>query len=49
MGTPLLKAMMLLSSLESWALSQSTLMPEYLHEDLHKSLEVLERIVLEKQ
>jgi hypothetical protein len=30
-------------------MSQSTRMPEYLHEDLHKSLEVLERIILEQE
>ena len=43
-----LAAIKLLSALESWALSQSTLMPEYLHEDLCKTMEVLERIILEK-
>ena len=44
-----LAAIKLLSALESWAMSQSTRMPEYLHEDLHKSLEVLERIILEQE
>jgi hypothetical protein len=43
-----LKTMMLLSALESWAMSQSARLPDYLHEDLCKSMDVLERIVLEK-
>lgn len=41
-----LKLIKLLSALESWALSQSANLPDYLHEDLQKSMEVLERIVL---
>ena len=44
-----LKTMMLLSALESWAMSQSARLPDYVHEDLTRSMEVLERIVLEKQ
>jgi hypothetical protein len=44
-----LQAIKLLSAIESWAMSQSTpRLPDYLHEDLGKSMEVLERIVLEK-
>ena len=43
-----LKAMMLLSALESWAFSQSTRIPDYLVDDIHRSMAVLERIVLEK-
>jgi hypothetical protein len=43
-----LKAMMLLSALESWAFSTKTLLPEYLIEDIQRSMSVLERIVLEK-
>jgi hypothetical protein len=43
-----LQAIKLLSAMESWALSQSALLPDYLHEDLTRSMEVLERIVLEK-
>ena len=40
----------LLSALESWAMSQSTpRLPEYLHEDLCKSMGVLERIVLKEK
>jgi hypothetical protein len=44
-----LAAIKLLSALESWAFSQSTRLPDYLVEDLTRSMEVLERIVLEKQ
>ena len=43
-----LQAIKLLSALESWAMSQSARLPDYLHEDLQRSMEVLERIVLEK-
>jgi hypothetical protein len=43
-----LAAIKLLSALEVWAMSQSARLPEYVHEDLCKSMEVLERIVLEK-
>ena len=41
-----LQAIKLLSALESWAMSQSARLPDYVHEDLCKSMEVLERIVL---
>jgi hypothetical protein len=44
-----LQAIKLLSALEVWAMSQSARLPDYVHEDLCKSMEVLERIVLEKQ
>jgi len=44
-----LKTMMLLSALESWAFSQQSRLPDYLVEDIQRSMEVLERIVLEKQ
>jgi hypothetical protein len=43
-----LQAIKLLSALESWAMSQSARLPDYVHEDLTRSMEVLERIVLEK-
>ena len=43
-----LAAIKLLSALESWAMSHSARLPDYLHEDLCRSMEVLERIVLEK-
>jgi hypothetical protein len=43
-----LAAIKLLSALESWAMSQAARLPDYLHEDLGKSMDVLERIVLEK-
>jgi hypothetical protein len=41
-----LQAIKLLSGLEAWAMSQSARLPEYVHEDLTRSMEVLERIVL---
>lgn len=41
-----LHEMMLLSALESWAFSTKSQLPDYLHENLQRSLEVLERIVL---
>jgi hypothetical protein len=44
-----LAAIKLLSALESWAMSQGTQPPEYLYEDLHAVLEVLERIVLKEK
>jgi hypothetical protein len=44
-----LEAIKLLSALESWAMSQSARLPDYVHEDLTRSMEVLERIILEKQ
>jgi len=44
-----LKLIKLLSAMESWAFSTKTQLPDYLHEDLCRSMEVLERIVLEKQ
>lgn len=43
-----LAAIKLLSAMESWAMSQSARLPDYIHEDLTRSMEVLERIVLEK-
>jgi len=43
-----LQAIKLLSALESWAMSQAARLPDYVHEDLCKSMEVLEKIVLEK-
>jgi hypothetical protein len=42
-------AIKLLSALEVWAMSQSARLPDYVHEDLTRSMEVLERIVLEGQ
>jgi hypothetical protein len=43
-----LKTMMLLSALESWAFSTKNLLPDYLHEDLHTAMSVLEMIVLNR-
>jgi hypothetical protein len=42
-----IQALKLLSALESWAMSQKERMPDYLHEDIQTSMEVLERIILE--
>ena len=44
-----LQAIKLLSGLEAWAMSQSARLPDYVHEDLTRSMEVLERIVLEEK
>lgn len=44
-----LQEMMLLSALESWSFSAKIDLPPYLHENLQRSLEVLERIVLEEK
>lgn len=43
-----LQAIKLLSAMESWAFSQSTRLPDYLVEDIQRSMEVLERVVLGK-
>lgn len=43
-----LQAIKLLSALESWAFSNKTMIPDYLHDDLCVSMRVLERIVLDK-
>jgi len=44
-----LAAIKLLSAMESWAFSQpAASLPDYLHEDLCKSMDVLEAIILEK-
>ena len=42
-----LQAIKLLSALESWGFSLKERIPDYLHEDLCRSMEVMERIVLE--
>jgi hypothetical protein len=44
-----LQAIKLLSALESWAFSTKNLLPDYLHDDLCVTQQVLEKIVLEKQ
>lgn len=43
-----LKAMMLLSALESWAFSTKNPLPEYLHEDLFRAQETLAKIILDE-
>jgi hypothetical protein len=37
----------LLSAIESWAFSHDKTIPDYLHDNLHDSLEALRKIVLE--
>ena len=44
-----LSSIKLLSALESWAFSQSTRLPDYLVDEIQRSMEMLERIVLEKK
>jgi hypothetical protein len=44
-----LQAIMLLSALESWMFSTKERMPDYLHENLNTTIDVLSKIVLEKQ
>jgi hypothetical protein len=44
-----LAAIKLLSAMESWSFSLKQTIPDYLHEDLQRSMEVLERVILEKQ
>jgi hypothetical protein len=44
-----LAAIKLLSALESWAFSTKNPLPDYLHEELHTSMEVLGKIVLEEK
>lgn len=41
-----LQTIKLLSALESWAMNQSSRLADYLLEDLQRSMDVLERIVL---
>lgn len=43
-----LQAIKLLSALESWAFSQSARLPDYLVEDIQRSMNVLERVVLKE-
>jgi hypothetical protein len=43
-----LAAMKLLAAMESWAFSQSTRIPDYLVDDIQRSMSVLERVVLEQ-
>ena len=44
-----IQALKLLSAMESWAFSQTTRLPDYLVEDIQRSMEVLERIILGEQ
>lgn len=43
-----LAAMKLLAAVESWGFSLKERMPDYLHEDLCRSMDVLERIILDR-
>ena len=43
-----LAAIKLLSALESWAFSQQSRLPDYLVDDIQRSMSVLERVVLEQ-
>ena len=43
-----LAAIKLLSAMESWAFSQQSRLPDYLVEDIQRSMEVLERILLDE-
>ena len=43
-----LAAMKLLAAMESWAFSQQARLPDYLVEDIQRSMGVLERILLER-
>ena len=43
-----LRVMKLLSAMESWAFSQPNRMTDYLVEDTGTAMEILERIILEK-
>jgi len=44
-----LQAIKLLSALESWAMSQQSSLPDYLHEYITETMEILERILLEEK
>lgn len=44
-----LESIKLLSALESWLFSVQAQLPDYLHETLCAQIEILERIILEKQ
>lgn len=44
-----LAAMNLLSALESWVMSQESVLPDYLAEYIVQSMNVLERIILEEK
>lgn len=43
-----LKALKLLSALESWTFSADNTLPDYLHDDLHSVMKVLEKIILDE-
>jgi hypothetical protein len=43
-----LQTIKLLSALESWAFSQTTRLPDYLVEDIQRSMDVLEKVILKE-
>ena len=45
----MLDTLLLLSALESWAMSRSDRLPDYLLEQLSSSVETLERYILENK
>lgn len=44
----ILDLLMLLSALESWAFSNKTMLPDYLHERLCRHVEMLSELLLDK-
>lgn len=42
----LLQLMRLLAALESWAFAQGKMLPDYLHDDLSNSVNMIEREIL---
>jgi hypothetical protein len=44
-----LRVMKLLSAMESWAFSQPNRVPDYLIDDTQRSMDILERIILDKK
>ena len=44
-----IQAIKLLSALESWAFRPSSRLPDYLVEDIQRSMDVLESVILEPQ
>ena len=44
-----LDSMKLLAAMESWAFSNKTMLPDYLHEDLCNMMVVLENIILKEK
>jgi hypothetical protein len=45
----LLQLMRLLAALESWAFAQGKMLPDYMHDDLCKAVNMIEREILKGQ